>query len=1140
MVQLQGGEVRDQKKHNRVRGGRKFQKKERIRKLKLGISEEQQKADFKNIKAESHRSSKEKKRVLDLSHTYARRIHKTRTYEEPPPKVVCVIGGKNSGKSTVIKSLIKHYTRKNIEGEVNGPVTVRAGKGRITLIDPPTRDMNALLDIGKVVDLVLICIDVTYGIEMEVFEFLNIIQVHGFPRVMGVFTHMDLVKENKSGKKKKRLIKRRFRKEINEQAKIFTFAGLRNGLYTPRETMNLAKFISTKKPKEQKWRVEHPSILVDRYEDVTKRELLLTQDPTLVKRHIFFYGYVRGTNFKQKQMVHIPGMGDFQTTSISSMPDPLPPSEKKSNKVTGKHRGIYAPMTNVGDLIYDKDAVYLQMIRNSKTQQNNIINDVKKEHKFMDDKLKSSSLQLLKGGKSLNITEAQDYILNDDDNESKLDLERYGERVEDADDHDEEEINESQSNRMDDDFDEDREYAEMDKARMRKSLYGNANDDFMSDDKDIQKRVKKQEWKEQMEERAAEKFFNRLNWNQLIYHSSEDIDDLFEDKMEGKNIPKQSSDEISNIFSMAKTPVKKTIVSDVTLVSSKIGDLKSYWSDEENIELLRSKFVTGNWEENTDEEHRAGFELVDDAEDPENQPYSDTDSDSDSDSDSDDNMEDDSDMDEETLQMQRIQKKQSFDEKFDKGQLEKEEEEDVEEAEPQFKTVHELIQHQKALAEDPQDKLNRIAFSQMDKHTREQIEGFIPGTYIRIEIEDVNPEFMTLFNPKRPILVGGLKPDETQMGFIKLRLKKHRWFSRTLKNKDPLIFSIGWRRYQSLPIYCTRDVNGRHRMLKYTPDHMHCIAVIYGPMVPQNTGVVAFQTFESDKEFSIAATGYSMESDSNMTVVKKLKLTGYPREIKKNSCFVTQMFSSALEVAKFEGARLRTVSGIRGQLKKAILTGRQGDFRATFEDRILPSDIVFLRTWYPIELPQFFNPVNNLLTKSWIRMRLVREIRADRGLAIPQKEDSRMVAELAQRNETGHHLLDGGKHSLTSRMTANVHKNLPFSAQKKKEIHVEGLTRNLISDALVSSRPNLAHAIKSEKDRRKENFINRIKAIDAHRRVEQRAAQTKQALEHAKTVVQEARIERRRKRKSKKLDQIQQQQYRAKRARYSINDGSHP
>ena len=61
---------------------------------------------------------------------------------------------------------------------------------------------------------ILLLVDASFGFEMETFEFLNICQVHGFPKIMGVLTHLDHFRNNKQLSKTKKRLKHRFWTEI--------------------------------------------------------------------------------------------------------------------------------------------------------------------------------------------------------------------------------------------------------------------------------------------------------------------------------------------------------------------------------------------------------------------------------------------------------------------------------------------------------------------------------------------------------------------------------------------------------------------------------------------------------------------------------------------------------------------------------------------------------------------------------------------------------------------------------------------------------------------------------------------------------------------------------------------------------------
>ena len=299
--------------------------------------------------------------------------------DEPPPVIVAVVGPPGVGKTTLVKSLVRRYTKQSLT-QVQGPITVVSGKKkRISFIEC-NNDLNSMIDIGKIADLVLLMIDGSYGFEMvrsysvsrvysltplkETFEFLNVVQAHGFPKVIGVLTHLDLIKKAATLRDTKKMLKKRFWTEIYQGAKLFYLSGVLNGRYPDTEILNLSRFISVMKFRPLVFRNSHPYMLADRIEDLTPREeIRLSQGKC--DRTVTVYGYLRGTNMRQGTKVHIPGVGDLEVKNISKLGDPCPlldaESEKRRKLSEKRKLLVHAPMSDIGGVMYDKDAVYINV-----------------------------------------------------------------------------------------------------------------------------------------------------------------------------------------------------------------------------------------------------------------------------------------------------------------------------------------------------------------------------------------------------------------------------------------------------------------------------------------------------------------------------------------------------------------------------------------------------------------------------------------------------------------------------------------------------------------------------------------------------------------------------------------------------------
>ena len=1073
--------------------------------------------------------------------------------DDPPPVIVAIVGPPGTGKTTLIKSLIKKLTKSTIT-EVKGPITVVSGKRRRLTFIEVNNDLNSMVDAAKIADLVLLLMDGNFGLEMETMEFLNIAQHHGMPRVLGVATHLDLFKSQSTLRTSKKRLKHRFWTEVYQGAKLFYLSGVLNGRYPDREILNLCRFISVMKFRPLKWRNEHPYLLADRVTDLTHPQTIA--DNPKCDRKVAIYGYLHGTPLPAVNAhMHIAGVGDYHVHAVEKLPDPCPtpyfeqkldelererakaaaeageeiaqPRRRRRKRLEDKQKIIYAPMSDVGGVLVDKDAVYIDVgdkqsfvPGEENGEGEKLVSDLQEVQKTLQERfaegpglqLFSNSAQIDRDQSALEDEEELQGLLSEDEEREKENTGRqkmrqpriYGKAVledtefdnlSDVDGEDEDDFDEdAQPDMVNIDFGSNADSSKLE--YVEDSSLSSDEEDYASVAAKLKGSVQRK-WNINkllyLDNIEPSEVIRR--WKQQTVEDDEesDIEEDDEDffKMKDKSLVSEDLDTfIPQYPSIEKLREK--------FDSSKVDDSDDEYDNGYKIlkeRLLVAPKLTDENKENDDgaDEGDEDEELYGDFEDLEDGEGDDDDGDGGDENGDEDNGDDFADFDAEEQDDGEIDDKNlTTDEKRElnaakkaKLKMQFEDEEDREfgaddpEGDTEADTWYEFQKNKMA----KQLEINKAEFDEMDPETRLKVEGFRAGSYVKIVFEKLPCEFIENLQPEYPIVLGGLLATESRFGIMNVRIRRHRWHKKILKSQDPLILSLGWRRFQTIPIYTTTDSRTRNRMLKYTPEHAYCFASFYGPLVAPNTTFVGFNIVDQTSttgSFRIAATGIVEDLNSSVEIVKKLKLVGHPYKIFRNTAFIKDMFTNSLEVAKFEGASIRTVSGIRGEIKRA-LSKPEGYFRASFEDKILMSDTIFLKTWYPVKVKKFYNPVTSLLLnqhQEWKGMRLTGAVRAELNIATPLQKDS--AYKKIEREERKFNPL---------KVPKSIQKNLPFKSQIK-QMKPQSKQTYLAKRAVVVDGEekkmrdlmNKIHTLKKDKEakrlaKKKEKFQDRLKEI---------------------------------------------------------------
>ncbi|ETN74250.1 AARP2CN domain protein [Necator americanus] len=227
------------------------------------------------------------------------------------------------------------------------------------------------------------------------------------------------------------------------------------------------------------------------------------------------------------------------------------------------------------------------------------------------------------------------------------------------------------------------------------------------------------------------------------------------------------------------------------------------------------------------------------------------------------------------------------------------------------------------------------------------------GQYVTLQIDRVPTTLAEQWDKDRPMVLYQLLPHEQRMSVLNFVIRKHPSCKIPIMNKQKLIFTVGFRKFEASPIFSQHTNGDKFKLERFLPPNATCVASVFAPITFPPASVLVFREGKTGRD-ELVATGSLLDINPDRVVLKRIVLSGHPFKINKRSVVCRYMFFNREDIEWFKPVELYTPSGRRGHIKEPL--GTHGHMKCRFDHQLNASDSVMMSLYKRVFPKWTYNP----------------------------------------------------------------------------------------------------------------------------------------------------------------------------------------